>query len=517
MVIKMKIKVIISISLILFISCIFTNVVSSNTINSHSNYKNDLISKDNDWQQINIDGFGVPYNRGPRGIEIFNNTLVLGTVNIFTNTFFEGNQSWNIREFKELYFHYLDTENLESNGCEIWSYNGSKWNQLVGNKPEAKTAAGLGSKNNSEVGFLIKFKGYLYAGIRNDITGCQIWRTKSINSSWEAVITNGFGNKNNTWAMEAVVFNDNLFVGTFNGKDGSEIYKSEDGIDWVATVGGDSNIGNGFGFSSNFYIWSSAVYNNELYIGTNNVQGGGELWKTNDGITWKPVIAYSTWVKAFLNGADMPRGIARKSIFLKARYMALKSYLRGGIRSMTVYKDELYVGFIGDDLQVNFNLKGFGKILTFNQGLARIIQPIRRALTMGLEIWKYNKTQDKWSRPVGGIFREEFSAGFGDRYNDYCWAMYSNENYMYIGTSHLDAFNINLERNGILDWNVSWDWISGKGELWRYDGNSLEQINNDGFSDDYNVGIRELLVYKNKLYAATMNIKTGCEVWSCGI
>ena len=53
----------------------------------------------------------------------------------------------------------------------------------------------------------------------------------------------------------------------------------------------------------------------------------------------------------------------------------------------------------------------------------------------------------------------------------------------------------------------------GKGEIWRYDGTRWEKINNGGFGDSYNIGIRGLKDYKGTLIAGTMNVATGCELW----
>jgi hypothetical protein len=37
----------------------------------------------------------------------------------------------------------------------------------------------------------------------------------------------------------------------------------------------------------------------------------------------------------------------------------------------------------------------------------------------------------------------------------------------------------------------------------------------DGFGDNYNLGVRSLKIYNGSIYAVTVNIVTGCEVWTC--
>ena len=54
---------------------------------------------------------------------------------------------------------------------------------------------------------------------------------------------------------------------------------------------------------------------------------------------------------------------------------------------------------------------------------------------------------------------------------------------------------------------------TGGAQVWQFDGNDWNQINFDGFGDEFNIGIREMILFNNKLIACTMNINTGCEVW----
>ena len=443
----------------------------------------DLICKNivDSWIQVNEDGFGSKFNRGPRGIEIFNNSLVVGTANYNSDTIMEENKSFRVSEFIKLYYKYINPKNIPSDGCEIWCVNDDGVEVLVG--PNGKNPSGFGDINNKEVGMIIKFKGHLYAGIRNVHEGCQVWRTKSINDSWEKVADNGFGNQKNSWCMAAIVYNDELYIGTFNYF-GCEIFKTSDGENWVELLGKNTKPGSGFGSVNNFYAWSMAVYDSSLYVGTNNLNGGFELWKTSDGgATWDPVIAYDTWIKAKLHGADAPRGFTRRHAVDVFTGMFMKTNIRGGVRNMAVYKDELYLGIVGEDLYGDVEIDGIGKLLTFTQGFPKLFYPLQRRKTMGLEIFKYNATEDKWTPVVTGINKGNFSAGFGDRHNEYPWSMTVHNGYFYVGTLRSDPGRFTLYRKGLLKWNMSWAMATGGGELWRYDGTNWEQINQDGFGD----------------------------------
>jgi len=494
---RMKILTITTIMLLIFCNFIVTAEVKNDNIIDKIN------NKESSWQQINEDGFGDFNNRGPRGFEIFNDSIIIGTANYNNDSRLVFDKPMSIGKFLfDIIFNTVLNRNyLRSNGCEIWAFNNSTgWSQLIGNKEEAIMDAGFGNKNNTEIGTLIKYKGFLYAGVKNTIDGSQIWRTKSIDDEWELVAEEGLGNKNNIWFMESIVFNDYLYFGTYNSGDGCELFRTNDGINWETVIGKGASTKSGMGTLTNFYVWSSVIYNDTLYIGTNNLNGGGELWKSIDGINWKPEIAYMSRISARLHGAKYPRG-----------FTSSIRNIRGGIRSMAVYNNELYIGFCGEDIRSNIFL-GKYRILNFGQGVF-MCSPIRRFISLGLDIFKYNSTTDKWTKVIGGIFKGNTSSGFGNPRNEYPWSMITHGKYLYVGTLCSDPINIVFNREKFLKWSITFPMSTGKGELWRFDGINWEKINEDGFGNKYNVGIRELGIYHNNLYAFTMNCKTGCQAW----
>jgi hypothetical protein len=489
----MKLKILAIILIVLTISSISAN--ASETISSGikgSDQKTAL--SDSRWQQINEDGFGNRHNIGPRGITIFNDTLVIGTDNII-DYWTQALTGMPIKEFLKLGLKMKLWQTIQSDGCEIWSYNGTVLRQIVGNKEEAVMKAGFGNKNNIELAVLIPYKGYLYAGLHNQ-EGCQIWRTRDINQTWELVVKDGFGDKTNAAVWVAEIFNDYLYVGTMNLKNGFEVFRTNDGTNWEIVVGNTTNIKNGFGNKRNVYAWSMCVYNDYLYLGTAE---GGELWKTKDGTTWKPVIAYNGWVGAKLHGADCPigfNGVLTRNI--------------GGIRKMIVYNDELYCGFCGLRRGLNICLPKIKLMHPFNY--LGSFGPLN-----GLEIWKYNSSKDNWTRVVGGINKGNFSGGFGDIWNQYPWSMVVSGGYLYVGTLRDEPVDIIIykEKNDALLslLKVKISCPVGGGELWRFDGNEWQLINEKGFGDLNNMGMRALQVYKNCIIAATINCITGCEMW----
>jgi hypothetical protein len=452
------------------------------------------------WEQLNEDGFGNKHNVAPRGIEIFQGSLLVGTEN-FINPFmdFEFDIDYSIRQIIYMLTLLSNWSRIDSDGCEIWCYTKDEGlRQIVGGNEGAIMKAGFGNKNNMEVGILIEYKDYLYAGLHNEREGCQVWRTKDLDEEWELVVQGGFGNASNTAAWVAGVFNGYLYVGTINKKYGCQVFRTDDGINWEAVIGDKSATPSGFGDKGNIYAWSMCVYNSEFYIGTILC----ELWKSSDGVTWQPVIAYRNIIAAKLHGADLPRGFRQEIMGV--------GYL-GGIRRLIIYHDELYAGMIGGDHLVNLTIPNLG-IIRFSRGFnpfARL-----RDMNRGAEIWKYNASKDKWTMVVGGRRKgQNDSGGFGDPKNHEMWSMVTDGKYIYVGTMRLENIQATLKRNHFQNWSISIETLKGPAQLWRCDGKNWERLVGNGFGDDYNLGIRMMTLYEDSIIALTYNLKTGCEMW----
>lgn len=95
-------------------------------------------------------------------------------------------------------------------------------------------------------------------------------------------------------------------------------------------------------------------------------------------------------------------------------------------------------------------------------------------------------------------FKQVNEDGFGDPLNIYAWAMKAFNGYLYVGTGHLASAR---------------DEYSGTAELWRFDGTNWEQIIDDGFGNPNNTGIRNLVIYKDYLYAGVLNAVEGAQIW----
>lgn len=118
--------------------------------------------------------------------------------------------------------------------------DGTTWEQV--------STPGFGNSNNMSVVAMAEYQGHLYALTRNQVQGCEVWRTNST-GGWEHVlfpdgITNGvYGNPwlNNVWAR-MIVFNGKLYFGFssglqggFLGSTGAEIWRY-DGTTWEPVI-----------------------------------------------------------------------------------------------------------------------------------------------------------------------------------------------------------------------------------------------------------------------------------------
>ncbi|MEW6554643.1 MAG: DUF5719 family protein [Actinomycetota bacterium] len=186
---------------------------------------------------------------------------------------------------------YLATRNY-SDGVEIWGYDGTTWTQSVGNLPSAIVAAGFGDVRNAATFGMFAYRDNLYAGTFNMMSGCEVWAfdgtawTQSVGNLPQALIASGFGSANNTIVLSMEEYEGSLYVGTQNMAGGCEVW-SFDTVNWTQEVGAlpSATIGPGFGDATNDAASSLHVYDSRLFVGTNR-GGGCEVWSF-DGTGWR--------------------------------------------------------------------------------------------------------------------------------------------------------------------------------------------------------------------------------------
>jgi len=376
----------------------------------------------------------------------------------------------------------------EVNGCELWCYNGTDWIQSVGNRSSASIGLGFGNKNNAECSILIEFNGWLYAGTGNNKNGCELWRTSDpVTGKWEKVVDKGFGYTSNFGMWSAEIFKGSLYIGTINFPRGCQIWRTSDGNDFEAVVGGLSHTPGGFGELMNVYAWYMKAYDGKLYVGTQNMLGG-EIWRSTDGTSWECLVGPK---------GNYPGGFQIVD-------------LNYGIRTLTVFKGDLYAGTAAMP-SVTVALKT-GGIYNKPHEVRIFSSP-----EVGLQIWRLNVSEDqKWQCTVGGFIEKNSSGnGFGDKHNIYAWTMKVFNDSLYVGTYNVKREYIALSLKDIIKYltkeNIVYmlgsDFVTKKGDgcqIWKTNDGThwIQDVGNEtsgpgnGFGDVNNNGIRSMSVYQ---------------------
>ena len=384
--------------------------------------------------------------------------------------------------------------NKASDGCDVYKYNFTTGSitQVVGDESVTGMKAGFDYTFNCDASVIKVFNDKLYVGTWNtgvgskenpDRKGCEIWRFDGEN--WEQVVGSdstvkgGFGNPRNVAAWSIKEFNDYLYVGTMNwgftDDSGCEIWRTQDGENWTQVVD------KGFkplmspedqaNKTANTYAWCMEEFQGQLYVGTFNckmfsdVGWGGQLWRTNNGLTWSKV--------------DLPNGDG---------FGEPENY---GIRKLPIYNNELYVGTATHILSDE-----------------------------AFEIWKFDGVE--WtpivSDDVPGVREGDIEYdGFGNPMNKYAWSMIvTSDNKLWVGTGNLKML-------------YSGNLISEGCEIWCYDGNIWTPVVKDGyekpngFGNIKNQAARAMIEYPERssnivvgtlrlAHLSTKMPQTGCDL-----
>ena len=257
-----------------------------------------------DWEQANSNGFGEPQVGEVTALEAFDGYLYAGTHNpIDPEPLFDGAQilrssdglTWTavtqpgfgnthdiappaILDFV-VFNSRLYASTGRGNAGQIWrTLNGTIWAPM--------TVTGFSDPDNVEMAALAVYGGMIYAGVGNQVTGAQIWRS--------------FSGDNNTWTMVAPVVPgadaatitglaefDGALYAAVKSDSPAQIWQSYGGASgtWVTVVG------DGFGDPDTLSTGGMSVFNGNLYVGAGNDAAGALLYRTTDGATWSQVIA----------------------------------------------------------------------------------------------------------------------------------------------------------------------------------------------------------------------------------
>lgn len=294
---------------------------------------------------------------------------------------------------------------------------------------------------------------------------------------WVQANHNGFGDKRNGIVTSLASFDDSLFAGTYNyGGSGSQLWRMDAQNNWTLVNA------SGFGNPANEAIDHMIEFKGRLYAGTwANNTNGSEVWRSSNGVDWEQVASA---------GFGSP---TNSEVF---RFF--------------VFNNDLYASTWSD------------------------------SDSHGTEVWRSSSGDaGSWNRVVVN--------GFGDPGNQVAVSFTEFDGYLYIGTYNRDGAEVWRSRSGDSE---SWTRVAASGidddsnssitlepfgdylyagtynytnsdnpgaELWRCqlcDGTDWQQITEaKGFGDSENRAIRSLIVFDGAMYAITLNMTSGAEVW----
>jgi hypothetical protein len=209
------------------------------------------------------------------------------------------------------------------------------------------------------------------------------------------------------------------------------------------------------------------VFNNYLYVSFANGTTGFSVYKTNatGAIPYRmtPVIVDGGYKNPWPN----------KSIL-----------------SMAVFNGSLYVG--GDGLRhgADYNAQGAELFVINADNTWNVVVGADRTLPNGTMM-----------TPLSG-----YGVGFGWKYNEHIWRLVVFDGRLYVGTFN-ESTTLRFDNPNFLDQNMGFNFY------YTDDGVTFNLIDQTGFGDKFNDGIRSLCVTPYGFFLGTTNQWFGLEVW----
>jgi hypothetical protein len=130
--------------------------------------------------------------------------------------------------------------------------------------------------NYVETSSLVEFKGKLYAGmLKGGTTGGDVLVLDNATGKWSVAFSNPYGNR--IHALEA--YNGRLYVGNANMAGAGDVYVSDDGISFVKDLDTDTR-----------EVFRLYKYNGSLYMGSGFVNAQAKMFRKNDSVALRAAI-----------------------------------------------------------------------------------------------------------------------------------------------------------------------------------------------------------------------------------
>lgn len=254
------------------------------------------------WEVVGEPGLGYP------DISTFQPILFQERIFVFSGikpslliskdgeTFELVNGEWSNGDIKYMLQNYIIEDALLVNG--ISSQKGLQaWLSTDGNSFDKVIEDSLGDLANKQMcGTTTEsLNGWYYLGVRNDVNGGELWRTKN-GRTLEKSLAAGFDDPANIYLCSSLIHNGYLYVTIpgYSGHDpkrGVEVIRTADGENWEKVIENGFGLGEEQGYSGRFSVYKDAIY----FILTNfppqsgSSSTGFRLLKSLDGKTWEQV------------------------------------------------------------------------------------------------------------------------------------------------------------------------------------------------------------------------------------
>jgi hypothetical protein len=244
--------------------------------------------------------------------------------------------------------------------------------------------------------------------------------------------------------------------------------------------------GDGFGNPNNVGIGRVFSAEGYLFVGTWNTVEGGIVYRSRDGRTFEQISTPG------INGNRRNFVVVGYAWFEDMLYIGMWNQVQGG----SVFRANADADDVEDIEWETITVDGMGN-------------PQNRAFH-GMSIFKnqlyagtfnLNQGTEIWRTPNGdpGTWTQVAPKGFGQPLvNSDAAISHVHGGYLYFGVESAGA----IIRPPVVGT-----------QLWRTDGEDWEQVNVNGFGNDFNHNILGLVTFKDYLYAGTWNFTQGLEVW----
>jgi len=514
------------------------------------------------WEKVNQPGFGSEYNMSVVAMAEYKERLYAMTRNeslgaevwrtsgttweqvlfpdgeingIYGNTWI--NNVWGaMMVFKDkLYFGFssgLQGSVLKSTGCEIWRYDGEKWEAVISDKKDTEASGSITAILGCE-----EDDGDITAQITDSSKSCM-------EDEWAGgvlQITSGEGRYRRfdiiTNTSDTLTVQQNEVAGSVGSEYticGSQHYVNpfppyeydlgaiEVGDHYEIGTGNDEN---GFGNYWNKTITKMYTSKSKLYVSTGlNYEYGAQVWYTEDGDKWmvtEPTNSFGN----FHTDSDYPNSqkpVSTSIASLCASSVSGAEVLYAGgagssgsagmcsrVAKLTASGWELIVDANVDDNDTGTNENGFGdgmectlqtgnfvpwSLASFDNKLIAGIQSLGGARV--LYSLDGGADDDSWFYSVGGDgalpagFDGVINGGTDGIYQNVAVNLFPFDDCLYAGLVATFAPAIGATEEYLTGSHI---WKSSNGIAWQ-------QVTGDGFGDDYIVGFEGFTTFADTLY-----------------